>query len=224
MMPASPSHIGDVLLDHQIYPSLILSGDFIDYFPLPENRVLFYLADVAGHGASSAFVTVLLRSLSRRLEREYASLGLISPGEILTWMNDELLLCEVEHHVTIFMGVADMQTGQLTYSNAGHFPAAILSSDEHTAFLKSGGRPIGLFDGIEYESITLTLPETWSLVLFSDGVFEIMAQQTLKDKEDHLLSLVKCGARNVEQLSEQLGMTEAGSPPDDIAVFTVGVG
>ncbi len=221
MMPDAPCTLGDVELDHRIYPSLILTGDFVDYFPLPDGRVLFYLADVSGHGASSAFVTVLLKNLSRHLEREFSELNLTGTGTILKWMNEELLLGELEHHLTLFLGIVDREAATLEYSNAAHFPAAILSGGGRTRYLEAGGRPLGLFKRVSYPTRRVTLPESWRLVLFSDGVLEIMPQITLKDKESHLLSLIECGVENVDALAEGLGMEETSGLPDDVAVLTV---
>ena len=225
MMPAAPTTISKVTFDHRIFPSLILSGDFIDYFELQDGRMLFYIADVSGHGASSAFVTVLLKSLSRRLQNDYKSLGFDSPGSILTWLNRELLQCDLEQHVTMFLGIVDCEENKLEYSNAAQFPAAILSSDDGAQFLEIGGLPLGLYQAPEYDSRSVSLPLHFTIVMFSDGVFEIMPQQTLKAKEEHLLSVVKCGKRDVEALAEQLGIESTREVPDDIAVFTVaGVG
>ncbi|MCZ6502466.1 MAG: fused response regulator/phosphatase [Gammaproteobacteria bacterium] len=225
MMPVAPTTIIKVTFDHRIFPSLILSGDFIDYFELQDRRMLFYIADVSGHGASSAFVTVLLKSLSRRLQRDYKSLGFDSPGSILTWLNRELLQCDLEQHVTMFLGIVDCEENTLEYSNAAQFPAAILSSDDGAQFLEIGGLPLGLYQAPEYDSRSVSLPLHFTIVMFSDGVFEIMPQQTLKAKEEHLLSVVKCGKRDVEALAEQLGIESTREVPDDIAVFTVaGVG
>ena len=67
MLPVSPWTHRRVPFAHQIIPSLYLSGDFVDYFRVDERRVAFYLADVSGHGASSAFVTVLLKFMTTRL-------------------------------------------------------------------------------------------------------------------------------------------------------------
>ena len=67
MLPVSPWSIDEFKFAHQIIPSLYLSGDFVDYFRVDERRVAFYLADVSGHGASSAFVTVLLKFMTTRL-------------------------------------------------------------------------------------------------------------------------------------------------------------
>ena len=61
MLPENDQVIEGIYFEHLIKPSLYLSGDFLDYFKLDNDRVLFYFADVSGHGASSAFVTVLLK-------------------------------------------------------------------------------------------------------------------------------------------------------------------
>jgi len=225
MMPVAPMTISRVTFDHRIFPSLILSGDFIDYFELQDGRMLFYIADVSGHGASSAFVTVLLKSLSKRLQSDYKSLGLDSPGSILAWLNRELLQCDLEQHVTMFLGIVDCDENTLEYSNAAQFPAAILSSDDGAQFLEIGGLPLGLYQAPEYDSRSVSLPLHFTIVMFSDGVFEIMPQQTLKAKEEHLLSVVKCGNRDIKSLAEQLGIESTRDVPDDIAVLTVaGVG
>ena len=176
---------------------------------------------MSGHGASSAFVTVLLKSLSRRLQSEFEEFGFVKPGEVLVWLNHELLQCDLEQHVTMFLGIIDRESNQLEYSNAAQFPAAILSSDDSAQFLEIGGLPLGLYQSPEYDSRAVRLPSQFSIVMFSDGVFEIMPQQTLKAKEEHLLSVVRCGKRDVEALAEQLGIESTRSVPDDIAVFTV---
>ncbi|MBD3647377.1 MAG: serine/threonine-protein phosphatase [Pseudomonadales bacterium] len=221
MMPETPFSVGNVTFAHKIIPSLILSGDFIDYFELPDRRLLFFIADVSGHGASSAFVTVLLKSLSRRLEHEFEDLNLQGTSDILAWINRELLQCDLEQHVTMFLGVVDKSKKKLEYSNAAHFPGVILSSAEATVFLEIGGLPLGLYRSAEYESRHVNLPEAFTLVMFSDGVFEIMPQETLKAKEENLLSLVKYGNRSIENLTDHLGLDAVQDVPDDIAIFTV---
>ena len=61
MMPPEECNINGLSMHRYMKSSLYLSGDFIDYIRLDEDRVLFYLADVSGHGASSAFLSVLLK-------------------------------------------------------------------------------------------------------------------------------------------------------------------
>lgn len=221
MMPESPFQSKGITLSHTIVPSLILSGDFIDYFELPDQRLLFYIADVSGHGTSGAIVTVLLKSLSSRLYNEFDELGFQGAGEILGWINRELLTCGLEQHVTMFLGLIDNNGRRLQYGNAAQFPAAILSAGGATGFLEMGGLPLGIYDTARYQSRTVALPAEFALVMFSDGVFEIMNEASLTEKEEHLRSLVECGHRDVGSLTDHLGLSEVKEVPDDIAVFTV---
>ena len=221
MMPESPYRAGDLVLTHKIVPSLILSGDFIDYFELPDRRLIFYIADVSGHGTSGAIVTVLLKSLSTRLFNESEELGLRDAGEIIEWFNRELLGYGLPQHVTMFLGIMDRHGRTLEYANAAHFPASILSDAESTRYLEIGGLPLGIYDTATYSSRQVQLPASFELVMFSDGVFEIMPEASLSVKESRLLKLVESANGNLERLAEKLGLGEVTEVPDDIAVFTV---
>lgn len=221
MMPESPFRLGELQLEHRIVPSLILSGDFIDYFELPDGRLLFYIADVSGHGTSGAIVTVLLKSFSTRLYNEFDELGLGDAAQILGWFNRELLACGLPQHVTMFLGVMDKAGDSLQYANAAHFPATILSSPESTRYLESGGLPLGIYESAQYTCRHEDLPKSFSMVMFSDGIFEIFPGDSLKTKEEGLLSLVESGGSDVDVLAERLGLGEVNEVPDDIAVFTL---
>ena len=86
LMPESPLKFGDYEISHSITPSLYLSGDFVGYNFVLGRYLLFYFADVSGHGASSAFVTVLLRFMIGRvirrhqLEKDYGALAQAPEG------------------------------------------------------------------------------------------------------------------------------------------------
>ncbi len=117
------------VLPTQIIPSLYLSGDFVDYFRVDERRVAFYLADVSGHGASSAFVTVLLKFMTTRLlfeSKRNGTLPEFKPSEVLGHINRGLISWQLGKHVTMVGGVIDEETGLLTYSIGGHLPLPVL--------------------------------------------------------------------------------------------------
>ena len=110
MLPVSPWTIDEFQFAHQIIPSLYLSGDFVDYFRVDERRVAFYLADVSGHGASSAFVTVLLKFMTTRLlfeSKRNGTLPEFTPSEVLGHINRGLISCKLGKHVTMVGGVID---------------------------------------------------------------------------------------------------------------------
>jgi serine phosphatase RsbU (regulator of sigma subunit) len=120
---------GSLSFRHKIRPSLMLSGDFLDYFPLDDNHYGFYIADVSGHGASSAFVTVLLKNLTYRLKRNLkrgSSKDLYHPVKVLERINQELLDTECGKHLTIVYAVLNLDTLELNYSVGGHFPMPVL--------------------------------------------------------------------------------------------------
>ena len=59
LLPEDNRTFGGYTFRRRLYPSTYLSGDFVDYFPIDDRHVGFYMADVSGHGAASAFVTVI---------------------------------------------------------------------------------------------------------------------------------------------------------------------
>ncbi|MCX4029036.1 response regulator [Endozoicomonas sp. SM1973] len=224
MLPATPYRYLDYQLSHHISPSLYLSGDFVDYFRLSEHQFAFYLADVSGHGASSAFVTVLLKHMSTRLKREYTtrkSNNLIKPSEMFSYINRGLLNTDLGKHVTMFGGIVDTKANTLTYAFGGHFPFPILATDKEVAYLEGYGLPVGLFDDATYNDFTMELPEKFALITFSDGIIEVLPHAKLKDKEEYLLSVIRGGAITVEALIEALELEQLKDAPDDIAVLVL---
>ncbi len=223
MLPETPWQVDGYVFSHRIVPSLYLSGDFVDYFRLGEQRVAFYLADVSGHGASSAFITVFLKTLTTRIQRHYErrkAVASLSPARILASINHELLGMALGKHLTMFCGVIDLASNHLTYCVGAHFPPPILASAAGTAQLQGTGLPVGLFAEAKYEDIGVDLPECWTLVAMSDGVLEIMDGH-LPDKEAKLLEWVAAGCRDVQSLANRLGVDGSVEVPDDVAILVV---
>ncbi len=221
LMPETPLVFDDLTFAHLIHPSLILSGDSIDYFELPDQRLLFYIADVSGHGAAGAIVTVILKGLFQQLVSEYEMLEITTANEILNWLNQELLRDRLEQHVTLFLGLISEDRKMLSYSNAAHFPGTIFSDTEGAEYLELGGLPLGIMTSPDYVEHKQALPKAFTLAMFSDGVFEIMPQDSLQAKEKQLVSLVNSTGGELDCLAEKLGLSDVADIPDDIAIFTV---
>ena len=218
MLPPNPMGIDRYRLQHRIIPSLILSGDFVDYFRITDRYFALYVADVSGHGASSAFVTVLLKNFSRRLRREYRPSMIAEPGEILAWINRELLDQKIDKHVAMMLAVGDLKTDTLRLVNGGHFPPAILVSNGKAEFVEQRGRPVGLFDEVSYEATSLTFGPDDRLVLFSDGVLDAMDDMPLEEKEARLLAAAP--ADGMDQIWQRLSLVE-GASRDDMTCLTL---
>jgi len=224
MLPQSPWHAGDFAFEHQIIPSLYLSGDFADYFRVDERRIAFYLADVSGHGASSAFVTVLLKFMTTRLLFEFKRGGNMrefQPSEVLSHINRGLINCKLGKHVTMVGGVIDEDTGLLTYAVGGHLPLPVLHTPEHTRYLEGRGLPVGLFEEARYQDLVVELPPRFSLSLMSDGILDLLPGDTLKDKEAALPEIVRAAEGSLDGLRQRFGLATLGEMPDDIALLVL---
>ena len=218
MLPPNPMAIDNYRLQHRIIPSLILSGDFVDYFQITDRYFAFYIADVSGHGASSAFVTVLLKNFSRRLRREYRPSMIREPGEILEWINRELLEQKIDKHVVLILAVGDLRNNQVTLVNAGHFPPLILVEDGCARFVEQRGKPIGLFESVHYDSITIRIEAGSRLIAFSDGILDALGKASLAEKEKRLLDAACAGS--MDAIWKSLGVHQMGAP-DDMTCLTV---
>ncbi|WP_330926433.1 SpoIIE family protein phosphatase [Candidatus Sororendozoicomonas aggregata] len=222
MLPHSPLDFEGYHLNHHIIPSLYLSGDFVDYFKLDDHRLIFYLADVSGHGASSAFITVLLKHMSMNLLQDYLSKPrrpTIHPSQVLDYINQSLLQSNLGKHVTLFGGVIDTRRSTLTYSFGGHFPFPVLTTNNSAHFIEGGGFPLGLFEEATFEDTTINLPSAFNLTIFSDGILEILPQDNLNDKEAYLLSVLQKGSHSIHTLKEALALNAIHEAPDDIAIL-----
>lgn len=224
MLPQTPWMVDGLQFAHQIIPSLYLSGDFVDYFRLDERRVAFYLADVSGHGASSAFVTVLLKFMTTRLLYESRRGGVLpefKPSDVLAHINRGLLNCKLGKHVTMIGGVIDEQAGSLTYSIGGHLPLPVLFSAGESCYLQGRGLPVGLFAEATYQDHVMQIPESFSLTLLSDGILDLLPGDTLKEKETLLPQLVSSAGGTLDGLRRVFGLAKLGDMPDDIALLVM---
>jgi len=211
---------------HHIAPSLYLSGDFVDYAHIHKRYLAFYLADVSGHGASSAFVTIWLKHLVSRMVREEGLFGdetsfVEGANLMLQNINNELNETSLNHHLTLFVGVIDTHTDEMHYVVAGHLPMPVLVSNNEARFLEGGGKPAGIFRDIQWQTHSLHLPEQFSLVCFSDGVLEILPSSNLQKKEAWLLEMLAQKAHNLESVCAGLALKDIGETPDDIAILTI---
>ncbi|MEH6650719.1 MAG: PP2C family protein-serine/threonine phosphatase [Motiliproteus sp.] len=224
MLPPKDTDINGYHFDYKIKPSLFLSGDFVDYFRISESLSMFYLADISGHGASSAFVTVLLKNMTNRLLRNYnrgSSFHILSPTDVLERVNKELLETGLGKHMTIIIGLLDRVENTLQYGVGGHFPMPILKQGDKAEYLGGSGMPVGLFDDAQFDGRIVELEDEFCLTLFSDGILEVMGDPDLKAKEKRLLDVATQGYDDLGDLARKLGVDQLDEAPDDIAALSV---
>lgn len=215
-----PQKFGDIYFSYHLLPRSGMSGDSVNCFELSDGRLLFYLADVAGHGILGGVIATALTLTARNLADPNFDANGQTSSDLLVWFNRALLTLQMERHVAMFLGVIAADRSSLEYSSAAHFPGTILCQDGHCLYLELGGLPLGVCE-TKYEARKVRLSSTFELVLFSDGVLEILPEETLEKREHHLISLVESGSRSVSAISEQLSLEGRSEIPDDIALLTI---
>lgn len=224
MLPVSPLVLDDYVFSHTVIPSLYLSGDFTDYFIVGDQFVTFFMADVSGHGSSSAFATVLLKNLFARKRSDFLRRNddtILSPVALLKRANEEIMDLEVGKFATMVVGVLDMENNSLRYSVAGHLPQPVLVSGEGARYLRGEGSAVGILDDPNYEEHMIDLPQSFMLALFSDGILEILPPKNLIEKEKYFLNVFEQTANSPEELVTRLGLDQVDTAPDDIAALFI---
>ncbi len=227
LLPEDNRRFGQYAFTRQLFPSMYLSGDFVDYFAIDDQHIGFYIADVSGHGVASAFVTVMLKTLLGQYRESYWHDGdetISNPVTTFRRLNRDLRQQSLDHYVTMFYGVIDRAENTLDWSSGGHFPHPILHDGRHAQPIPCPGRPIGLFDDSEYSRQLLELPERFTLWLVSDGVLEMLPSGSVTEKQADLLARVSGPNASIESLARELGLAKDAQLPDDITFLMVNRG
>ncbi|HVJ61640.1 MAG TPA: SpoIIE family protein phosphatase [Tahibacter sp.] len=148
-------------------PAHEISGDFYDYFDLPDGRIGFVIGDVSGKGLDAALLMTRAASLLR-----WAGKDGLAPSEWLRRANEEL--CQTTHDgrfVCALVGYYARASGQVRLAGAG-FPPALLHADGDYAEFRSDGPPLGIVAEMSYAETMLTLG-SGTLYFFSDGVTDV---------------------------------------------------
>lgn len=225
LLPEFPMEHGSYRINHRMVPSNYLSGDLVDYFQPVPGKLVFYIADVSGHGASSALITLLIKNQIDRFRDEIeadTSDIVLSPAQVLRQINLELLKTQTGKHATMFYGVIDTEEERLDYASAAHFPAPVLCTRESCRSIEPENLAVGLFDDAHFENRTIKLDGFERLSVMSDGLLELLDDASLQEKEAHLLELGADASHTM--LSFLTQMTNEGktqSAPDDITVLTI---
>ena len=152
-----------------------IGGDFFDLFPLGEHRRGVVMADVSGKGLKAAVQTAMLKYTLRGFALEDPD----SPARVLARVNDVLCSPMSSHDgfVTLFYGVLDTRTGELTYANAGHEPPLLRMAGGGAVcpLPDCDGLALGAMSGVPYEECRTTLAPGDLLLLYTDGLTEARA-------------------------------------------------
>jgi phosphoserine phosphatase RsbU/P len=224
LLPENHRKIADYEFEYYLQPSLYMSGDFVDFFDIDDNHAGFYMADVSGHGAASAFVTFLLKTFMSNYRKNYHEnhdKSIITPNELLAQLSKTLYESKLDKYLTMFYGVINKSENSLTYANGGHFPFPFLVNDSKVEQISSKSVPVGLFSFVKYTNSTLSLPDNFTFTVFSDGILEILDEEDVKIQIEKLKQLVSTRDNGLKSLVDKLIPDKNAELLDDITILSV---
>ena len=164
---------GEVASDWRFTPSEALGGDIFDHYWVDDDHLVAYLADASGHGVGSALMSTSVMDVLRT--HALADTDFRDPGAVLVALNAAFQMNDQgNRYFTIWYGVYDRRDRSLAYASAGHPPAVMLLGRG----IEKLGRPgffVGGFPNARFEVQTYRVDVPCSLLLFSDGLYEVAA-------------------------------------------------
>ena len=164
--PAFPDR-HDIDIYGQVMPAKAVGGDLYDFF-IREEKLFFCIGDVSGKGVPASLVMAVTRSLFRNIAA-YTQ----NPGHVLVALNEALSANnDTGMFVTLFIGVLELSTGHLSYSNAGHNLPLLMAGGKVSTLECDSNIPIGVMDGWQYTVQELQMDVNDSVFLYTDGLNE----------------------------------------------------
>ncbi len=150
-------------------PALHISGDFYNWFALPDGRLAVVIGDVTGHGMSAAFLMSTTQMLVRTT---LARVG--DPGRALSEVNRSLCVQAFSgQFVTMLAMVVDPASGQIELANAGH-PSPLAGQGGTWRRLGIDSELVlGVDASTRYPTQRIQLTPGTTLLLFTDGLCDV---------------------------------------------------
>lgn len=172
MLPKSFKNIADlgyVDVFASMQPAREVGGDFYDFFMIDDKNIALIIADVSGKGVPAALLMAIAKTMVKNLmisgytiEECFSKINnILSEGN------------ESSSFITAWGAVLNIETGQLTFANAGHNPPLIFKAGGKYEYLKSKpGFVLGGLPGIRYKQASIHINEGDRIFLYTDGVTE----------------------------------------------------
>jgi len=174
-------------------PADSVGGDFYDYFKTGENKISFLIGDIKGHGLASALLMA-------------GTVGNIRSNALICGSNPSVLVPKVNKFfcntsdssdfASFLYSVIDIKTREMKFVNAGHNPPLIFNVEKEKS--QEAGETdllIGIMDAAEYKENTVILTEGDIVLLYTDGITEVMNRKEELYGLDRLKEIVRLNSK-----------------------------
>ncbi len=169
ILPKQLPNRSDITMFGRMTAAREVGGDFYDVIEIDDDRIGIVIADVSGKGVPAA----LFMAVSCTVIKSIAARG-GQPGHVLALAND--ILCDgndAAMFVTVFYGIMNNRTGELTYCNAGHNPPYLMRAGSNVEQLPTtDGMALGVLEGLDYAERKISLEDGDTVFCYTDGITE----------------------------------------------------
>jgi sigma-B regulation protein RsbU (phosphoserine phosphatase) len=203
-------------------PVIQVGGDIYGWLAMKDGRILFWIADATGHGASAALLTTLTKLLFH-----HGSLEHVTPAAIMEAVNDDFRsIFGMRLLMTAMCLALEPATGRARVVGAGHPPLMISRAGGKRGLVWSSAPPLGLAERPQFVETIVDLHRGDAFILYTDGLFGSGKGKRTRLTPKKLARMLDPGARNAETILARLMKQAApmdgdGTLSDDIAALAV---
>ena len=186
MLPGEIPGKGDFSISAKMLTARSVGGDFYDFLKADDTHVALVIADVSGKGTPAA----LFMASAKSAIRSNLANGL-QPDMVMKKTNQ--ILCDSNREklfVTSWLGIIDLETGRMSYVNAGHNPPFLIRGGKAEKLIDPPNFILGRKKRAEYKEHRITLQPGDVLFLYTDGVTEAVGADKKMFGESRLQDLL----------------------------------
>ncbi|MFJ6495876.1 SpoIIE family protein phosphatase [Streptomyces virginiae] len=195
-----------------------VGGDWYEVLPLPEDRVMLVVGDIAGHGVGAATTMVALRNALRGLAFTGGS-----AGQLMGWLNGVAFADPRQSTATAVCAHYDPHDRVLRWSSAGHLPLILLREGRAVLLDTPRDLLLGAAPSVVYKETVTRLRAGDLLVFYTDGLVE-RHHSSLDDGVERLSRIVeRHAAAELDDMADRLLAEVRGDTDDDTSLVLVRV-
>ena len=222
LIPQKPPTLPGWEVAARYRPVIQVGGDIYGWLRVRDGRILFWIADATGHGASAALLTALAKLLFHHGSVEHDA-----PAAIMQAVNSDFRnIFGARSFMTAMCVVLDPTSGRANVVGAGHPPLLIARHDGGAESVASSAPPLGLVERARFIETIVDLRPGDAFVLYTDGLFGAANGEKPRLTPEHLAKMIDPSVPSAEALLTSM-MNQATpadgehSLPDDVAALAV---
>lgn len=193
LVPAEAPQVPNADIAFATRPQNSVAGDYYDaFYPLNDaasgGKLLLVIADVAGKSVPAALLMATLQASLRTIAG-----GGVPLRELMHRLNQYACAHSLDgrRFTTAVIAEYEPAVRRLSYVNAGHNAPALRRANGELERLDTGGLPLGIVPGANYETAVLAISPGDALIFYTDGVVEAFDEKGEEFGEVRWINVVR---------------------------------